>query len=398
MVDYYFAERVFDELKQKLLIPAFRNFALTYAVPSSIVYDVLESCCEEPEESQANRKDLADKYRLRLVRLINELRISKSNDTSDNALYVSKIYDDKLNEVMVRAYRNLAQVMGDKITLMFPESTLLRNLSIEERIGFSFVEFALLLSLFLSIQGRSIGKLMEQMDTPNKVKRAIPRLRKIKDTLFSKEFERELMRLMMDLMIVYHQENYEDNLNRHLRNFWLPQSKRNLKTAKYAVDRYAGKFVCDDDYPRKEYEKLSEREKVQLVEQNHEIMQIQRLFFIIFPVTEAFIIGALPARIEDAIAKSETKEHVENGGMEISLRNYLLESNEIPIDTKAHIRNMPASNYMVSCENYLVSQKFYDVLKFYCSEVQRAVVSLLEVLPGTQFAGENGLWDYLISL
>jgi hypothetical protein len=74
------------------------------------------------------------------------------------------------------------------------------------------------------------------------------------------------------------------------------------------------------------------------------------------------------------------------------------ESKGIPLDTKEHIRNMPESYYIVSCENYLVSQKFYDMLKLFCSEVQRAVVSLLEVLPGTQFAGENGLWDYLISL
>lgn len=398
MIDYELAERVFENINQRLIIPAFRKLALTYSVPNTLVYDILEDYFYDPEDSESDRKDLVDKVRVRLVRLINELRSDESNDKADIAFYVSKIYDEKLHENMVASYRNLAKTIGDNITLMFSPETLLRNISLEKRAGFAFVESALLLCLFLSIKGKSIGMLMEKMDTTNKVKRAKLRLRKIKDTLFSKDFENLLMGLMMDFIAAHHQKIYADNLNRHLRSFWLSPSKRHLKTAKYAVERYGGELVSNDYYPEKEYEKLSDWDKIRLFEENQELMNIQRLLYIIFPITEAFIIDALPNSVEEALAKAEKEECMAEGEKRISIRKYLLESKKISIETKEYIKNMPSAYYMVSCEDYLVAQKFCSVLKNYCGEVQKAVVALLEILPGTQVTGEQSLREYMFNL
>ena len=76
----------------------------------------------------------------------------------------------------------------------------------------------------------------------------------------------------------------------------------------------------------------------------------------------------------------------------------MLESKKISIDTKEYIKNMPSTYYMVSCEDYLIAQKFCSVLKNYCGEVQKTVVTLLEILPGTQVTGEQSLWEYMFNL
>lgn len=393
MVDYDFSDRLFDNLTKKFIVPAFRKFALTYSVSSSIAYDTIEFCYEGTE-TEIDRKDMVDKFRLRLARIIEQMRFEKDIDPNEKAFYVSKLYDDKLNEVMVEAYRNLAKPLGDEIALAFPKKTLLRNLSLEDRSAFSFVEFAFLLCLFLSIRGRSLKTLSEPIETKNQLKRAIPRFRKIKDVLFSKQFEFALMGLMLDLLAEHHQKNYSDRLNCHIRDYWLPQSKRKLKTAKYAVQQHGNRVISNDYYPLEEYKKLSDVDQVRLIEDNQEVMLIQRLFYIIIPVIEALIIGALPTNqsLEQIAQQSLGSPAL------FQIKEYLLSSSTIPTGTKKHIQNMPDAYYTVTCEDYFVAQRIYEIMKYYYCEVQKSVVSLMETLPGFQIAGENGLWEYLINL
>ena len=397
MIDYMFSDRLFEELARKLIVPAFRKFALTYSVSNSTAYDVMECCYDSvvmQEESEATRKDMVDNLRRRLVRIIEQLQTNEEASKDTKQLYVAKIYDCKLNEEMVRAYYNIVGKLGDTELMMFSEKTILRNLNIENRQGFSFVEFAMLLCLVLSVRGRSLKKLIEPMDTDNKQKRAIARFRKIKDTLFSKQFEHVLMDLMLDLLAEYHQADYEDIYNRHIRDYWLPTSKRKLKTAEYATQRYGNKIISSNVYPREEYEKLSDVEQLKLVEDNSVVMLYQRLFYVIVPVIEALIVGAIPVDI-GLVNKRQDGDHIP---IQINLREYLLTSLEIPASTKEHIRNMPESYYTVSCEDYVVAVRIYKIMKQYYYEVQKAIVSLLEVLPGSQFVGDCGLWDYLINL
>lgn len=401
MIDYEYADRQFQHLANTLMLPAFRKIAMTYCTTQSEFYDALELfySLSGVELDEADIKERLDKYRLRLIRLVERLNVEKEDirKAKNDVFFKGKVYDSKLHESMVEAYRYLAHAMGDQYIETIPENIWIRSIAVEDREGFSVVEFTLLLCLFLSIKGKSVGKLNAPVESENEKKRAKIRFRKIKETLLSKEMLITLSYLLLDLLADYHQKNYEDNYFRHLRNFWLPESKRHLKTAQYAVQRY-GNGITKDYYTESDIDALSTEKKIQFLVENGDVARTQQLFFVIQPIVTAYVDGALPLNICELAQQESERCDAAEKPIEINMREILMASNAVSEETKEHIRNMPAAYYAATIEDYLVAGRTALAIREYAQGVVKAVAALFETLPEAQMTGEQGMWDYLLSI
>ncbi len=397
MIDYVFADQQFDDLSNKLLLPAFRKIALSYCTTSSNIYDALElynDLTGTELSAGEGRSDLLDKYRLRLTRLIQRLNIENSSNKTSNIFFAKKVYDTKLYENMVIPYLGLSKTLGDTYAQTFSLETWTRSIAIEERKGFSFVEFALIICLFLALKGRSIGKLNVPITTENELKRAKPRFKKIKKVLFSKEFEIILGSLLLDLLADYHQKNYEDSLNHHITAYWLPTNKQHLKSARYAAKRYGNKVK--EYYSYTDFDALNSTRKLSLLTEHENINKIQWLFFVIVPIVEVFLNNALPSDIQQLFISEST--HQTTNSTTINMRDHLLSSNIVLPDIQEHIKNTLPTTYETIAEDYLIAYKLYNSILEYISEIRKAVVSLLETLPESCIAGNIDLWHYFLKL
>lgn len=401
MIDYEYADRQFLDLSDRLLTPAFRKIAMTYCATQGEFYDALELfyVLLGVELDEADIKERLDKYRLRLIRLIDRFNIEKEDirKAKNHIFFKEKVYDYKLHESMVEAYRNLAQALGDQYMETIPVNIWIRSIAVEDREGFSVVELTLLLCLFLSVQGRSVGKLNVSLESENEKKRAKLRFRKIKETLLSKEMLTILTYLILDLLADYHKKNYENNYYRHLRNFWLPERKRHLKTAQYAVQRY-GNRITKAYYTESDMDALNAAEKIQLLTENGDIARIQQLFFVIQPIVTAYVDGTLPLNLCELAQQESISCGAAERPIAINMRDFLLASNAVSEETKNHIRSMPPTYYEATIEDYWVARRVALAIREYARGVIKAVVTLLETLPEAQIAGEQGMWNYLLSI
>lgn len=399
MIDYEYVNRKFADLSATLLVPTFRKLALTYCVSAKDFYDALELYCDlrGDEIYEDGHKERIDKYRLRLIRIANRLNVVNTEQVKNEVLFEGKVYDCRLKASMVAAYRYLAESIGDLCIASVSDSTLTRSIDIVNRDGFSVVEFTLLLCLFTSIQGRTVGKLNMPVTTENERKRARGSFRKIKDVLFSKELESVLVDLLLDGLMKDHQRNYDDNLYKHLRDFWILESKRKLKTAQYAVKCY-GKSIDKTYYKDADFDVLSAADQMRLLKDNEDIARTQWLFFTVLPLTEAYMDGALPSDIDELIMLGGTVSDTKEKSALINIQSLYLKSNVVPFQMKEHIKNMPPSYYEVSAEECLIAQRFALAIKGYIGEVRKSVVTLLEVLPEAQISGKQGLWEYMLRL
>ena len=399
MVDYNYSDRKYKDLAEKLLIPAFRNMALSYCVDRSDIYEALElydALCRTEDDETLLYEEAIRKYRLRIIRLIKRLNVEETKDENNDVFFLDKVYDSKLHLSMVSSYLPLAKMIDDCNMQTVPLNIVIRSLAVEDREKFSVVEFALLVCLLISVKGRSVDKINRPITTENELKRAKPRLKKIKEGLFSKKLEIILLNLILNILSRYYQKDYEDTLCRYLTDFWLPESKRHLKTSRYAVKRYGGKIV-KSHYSEEDLEKLSPGETMQLFETNERISRLQWLFFVILPICQAFFEGGMPRNICENMEMKKGNLN-EEGVLNIDMREYLLGSHLLDSKMKEHIKNMPSSSYTAAAEDFLVARKLCDAVTEYIAGVRKAVVQLLETLPEAKIAGKIELWEYLSNL
>ena len=399
MIDYEYVNRRFADLSMSLLAPAFRKMALTFCITPKDFYDALEmnNALKGFDDYDGEHKERIDKYRLRLIRLTKRLNAVKRDITKNDELFEKKVYDCQLNESMVVSYQYLAQAIGDTYIEKVHKSVLLRSIDIGDRDGFSLVEFALLMCLLLSIQGRSVGRLNAAVNTEYELRRARARFGKMKAVLFSAELENILINLMLDYLAEYYQKNYEDRLSKHLTKYWLPKKRRHLKTARYAVKRY-GNEIDNIYYKDADYDSLDAADLIRLFRENEDIARTQWLFFVVLPMTEAYLDGVLPLNVCEFTKFVSGINGKSEIPMVLNIQRFLLNSDTVSPQIKDHIKNMPPSYYDATIEDYLVAQRLAQAIKGYVAEVQKAVVALLETLPEAQIAGKQGLWHYLSRL
>lgn len=395
MIDYEVVERRFNVISQKFLVPAFRKLALTHCATHIDFYDSLElfENLADKISPYLVRKDILDGYRLRLINLVSRLSIEGIKTEKNDAFFLSKVYDPKLNENMVVAYYPFAKAISDDWVQSIPGTILARTIDVNDREGFSMVEMTLLLCLIVSLRGRSLATLNRPIVTDNELKRAKPRLRKIRDNLYSKNMEIVLSSFILDWLADYYQESYEELLNRHLTSFWLPENKRHLKTARYAVQRYGG-GITKEYYTYEELEKLSDEQSIRLTNENGDLQIMQWLFFKIVPMTEAFIDGSLPLISDDIGAYFEIDENTNT----LSIKEHLLSSPLVSGATKEHIKNSPESYYEATPEDFLVSQKLAVAINSYIRGISNAAVSLMSMLQEAQIAEGLDWQEYFINL
>lgn len=427
---------VFSKMREKILRPAFRKIALTYSVSTENFYDTVHEMEFSLDDMIDVTRGVysRDEERLRSNRHLNKildqistqkrrkkkgknkrqyvrLKQSKSEmgfGTPSSDLHRPTVFDKKLSEAMVLTFKAVSELLGDEDFASCIPSNHLRIMGIDEsesrpmkrrnrskrrikraispknfgdvspnkvRNGYAFPEYATLCCLYAAIHSSAIKKLNSPVETENQVKRAKPRMNKIREVLFSEEYHRAITRTVFDLLASTFEDDYNALSISHFSTFWLDPQKKDLKTLKYALENHTM------DSPNSDA--LNSAEAVaRFAEEYRRLEFMDYTFEVICPIAEAIVIGALPTGLLPDIKDK------------ISLQDYLLETPAIDSVTKDHIRSQDKSNYYVYFRNYAVAEKVGEVVTAFVEATKRSVVMLLECLPDAAVAGENGLWDY----
>ena len=209
-------------------------------------------------------------------------------------------------------------------------------------------------------------------------------------------------------------------IDKHVRDYWLPIEKRNLKYLDYAKTqgylelpriRYRGKGLFheaesvdfEDGMPLssvKWRELTSEDEGEHIppdkIEQliydfrweNDNVQVYQEFFAYVLPLAEMMALRIVPKVLLETDKKAK----------EFDLRSYLFKSNKIDKITMECIRRQDARNYIVGIEEYQLANKLSDVIDAYIDAVLSSVVTFLECLPEANVAGEKTLQEYFNSI
>lgn len=438
--DRILAALMFIKMREKILRPAFRKIALTYSVSTENFYDtvhemefslddmidVIRGVYSRDEErlrsdrhlnkildqvSTQKRRKKKGKNKRQYVRL----KQSKSEmgfGTPSSDLHRSTVFDKKLSEAMVLTFKSVSGILDDESFASIIPHNHLRSMGIDEsesrptkrgnrskrrikraispksfgdvspnkvRNGYAFPEYATLCCLYAAIHGPAIKKLNSPVETENQLKRAKPRMNKIREVLFSEEYHRAITRTVFDLLASTFEDDYKALSISHCSTFWLDPQKKGLKTLKYALENHTM------DSPNRDA--LNSVEAVaRFCEELKRLVLTNYTFGVICPIAESIVIGAVPTGLV-----------LDLEGY-ISLQDYLLETPVIDSVTKDHIRRQDKSSYYVDACDYLVAEIVGKVVTTFVEATKRSVVMLLECLPDAAVAGENELWDYFNKL
>ncbi|MBR4290256.1 MAG: hypothetical protein IKT52_06425 [Oscillospiraceae bacterium] len=380
----------YEYLCQKLLVPAFRNICLKFGHKTTIFYDFVQRATFMTDmvtlggEKQLSagmrvtddRRSETRKNSERLRKIIDRLTPNADGIPeeveSEKVFFVAKEFDYQLYRSMARSYQCLAAYTGDDILLNAPEGQLAKSVSIMDRNGFSFVELATIACIFLAIQGRSIKKINSPVLTENERKRAVPRLKKMAKILKSMEFRDCLLMLLIDLVGEYHEKEQGDLVYRHLRDFFLPEDKRSLKTAKYAVEHFGHKIQPGSGITEEEWASIDNSTIQRFLQENDTISLTQWFFFMIVPVADAIAGGIIPEEAVDALVEQQEV---------IDIREVLLNSDRLTFDLRLHLNNSSSENYRIEVEDLIISRKVANAFTAYLDAVCREVLTLLSCLP-----------------
>ena len=414
-----FADAYFEVLSAQFLKQAFRKIALTYSVSTSDFYDTVHECMFSQEQLVAPlakkvsvdlsdeeqdgyvRVEQAYKSNLKLHRLIKRVAVEKADG---DKFFCEKVFDERLGEVMIATYDSVVDLLGEKtVEETVAEGAAVANLSLsdsqikrlsknalacENREAFAFPECAVLGCLFLSLQRASIDALNKPIENPRQIYRLKERFKKMRDTLESKRFRDALVREVFALLIEFNKDEYNDTLDLHLREFWISEKGQGLKYLDYALEHY--QTSSPQNLNLEDPVIVDEERWSQMVNKflyQHKYLEQGGYFFdTIMPLAESVATGVLSKKIP----MPESKPNDEEGAV-IDIKSRLLESDQLDRITKAYVYRKNEDEYRIPYIDYVIAVKLAMVAETYVDNVKKGVISLLECLPETAVANEQGL-------
>lgn len=196
-------EQLYGQICKRILRPGMRRIAMTYSVSNSILYDTLHDCDMPDFVIDWDRDTERQKSYLRIGRILERLNLVDTVDASEDSVFTTKpkVFDAGMYAAMKSSYETIIDEIGDRVLFEIPAARYMDALEIDGRPKLSFVEMALLSSLYMALRGPAVDKINQPLNTVNQVKRGKPRVKKILDALHSTELQQSLIRAVFDLLL-----------------------------------------------------------------------------------------------------------------------------------------------------------------------------------------------------
>ena len=421
MEDY--TKACYNSICAEILEPTMRKIALSFCATVSDFYDTVHELSFSPdsflaEEANDLGVDIYDetfsgydratetvKSKRRLYCLAARLRPNpdvKVNFDS-NVLEMPKIYDERIYEIMISTYREIAEAVGDHLFNKLDEKKIVRALEIEGRgklEKFSFSEFAMYVCLYMAINRSSVEVLNKAVETANQKKRLKGRLKRIKKWLFSDEIRISLIKTLLDITARINEEEYALLMEKHCRDYWLPDEKRHIRNLdramqqKYALTSPRVIWQSDGQDEGTEIDADLKNDKIwqNFVIENKQVQIYQEFFYSVVPVVELIAEGVLPRNLV------LTKETIDENAEVLDVGPYFLKAERVGRITKEWIKRRMRGTYTISWSTYYVANEVYQAIDTYIDSIVKSVVIFLECLPEAEVAGNKTLLEYLTSL
>ena len=424
----------------EILEPTLKKIALTLSVSTTDFYNAVHELTFKPERLMSDQAtklgvdlDFEDiqgydrmleieKSKQRLYRIAKRLTLNPDEDRklNRNILVEPKIYDGHLHDAMAMTYSTISNMIGDSLFNKLERTRVVRALQLEERkecmndkAHISFSEFTMFTCLYMALNRASVDALNKNTETANYRKRLKGRLRQIKKWLFSEQLRDVLVRTILDLLVEFNKDQYRLLLDKHCREYWLPEEKRHIKYLDYAEKQkyflhaprivYQGKQLLRDNDSSKEENvegiplvkllcnryQCDEEECIEsFMFENDQLQMYQEFFFNVLPVITMISENFVPKGI---VQMDETIKQV-------NLQPYLINADKLDRITKEHIKRQKAQEYTVCSKTYQIAERVCGVIDTYVDAVICSVGRFLECLPESNVRGTKTLLEYLESI
>ena len=436
----------YSMLCTEILEPTMKKIALSFSVSTSDFYDTVHDLSFSPlrimsdkaviegislsfDEIQGYDRALESlKSKQRLYRIAKRLTLDPETERklNHNILLEPKVYEERIYDVMARTYATVADMVGDQFFNTLDVDMITRSLQIEtrddrlkDRICFSFSEFAMYVSLYMALNRASVEALHNRNKTDSVKKRMKGRIQLIRQWLYSDELRDALVRTFLNIMAAFNEEKYKLLLDKHLRDYWLPDEKSDLKYLQYAADQnYFLKFpkinfngtnilenldaiirgggdlarghdlynaANKDDDDGSVIKKETEIRVHDLIVENTQVQVYQAFFHGIIPTVSMLLMRIVPKDILES----------DTDAKKVDLLPYLLNSNKIDRLSLTQIKRQEAQNYIVSAVEYQLARMVCSVIDTYIDAVIDSVSCFLECLPESDLVGKEKFHEWL---
>lgn len=242
-------EQHYDQICQRILRPGLRNIAMTYSVPSSILYDNLLDLDYPDSRIDFDHNQERDRVYRRLRRIMNKLILPNATEIKEDSDFrtMPKVFDDGMYAAMKSSYERIVDLIEDRTWFSMLPSRYMDVLEIDGRTKMTFVETAAISSIYMALRGPAVDKLNHPLSTFNEIKRGKQRVKKIIDALHSKDLYQALVRTVFDLLAVVWEDEHAQAQDVYYRQYWIKSDKQDLKYLDYALKHHALKAPRLDD-------------------------------------------------------------------------------------------------------------------------------------------------------